>query len=497
MQWPVWNWLKAQFAHRVAERAQQGIMKIRPSISITKRLSGLFALMTFLLLTTIGCSLYLALVHKLEMRDQTELLRRVRVVREYLHNLKTDNDLQDMNRRWENALTSGRRTVHLVLADETGKILFQSTKVCPDGPTLLKRVVQESITPNSSWIWSPNDDQSLRLVAVWGRMGPEDDGRRILIGLALSTEETQQILQESALLLLLMVVMGTVVAAGLGYWVARRGLAPVASITLAAQKITANHLNRRLPAREVPKEFYELGKAFNGMLARLDEAFQKQSDLSSDLAHELRTPINSLMLQAQVALSQVRTADEYQEVLDCAVEEYQNLSRMIEEMLFLARADNAEAVLQKETLDLRAEAECVNEFYQVLVEDRGLSVEVAGQAVIEADKGLLRRALGNLVANAIQHTPAGGSIQIKITQTGEKAATLTIVNPGEGIAEEHLPRIFDRFYRIDKIRTPGQCGTGLGLAIVRSIMHLHGGDIQVSSIPGEETQFVLTFPAAT
>ncbi|MBS1157002.1 MAG: histidine kinase [Proteobacteria bacterium] len=471
--------------------------KAHPGISITKRLGALFALMSLLLLAAIGSTLYLALVHKLENRDQDELIGRVQLIRSYLRDLQTVDELREMDQHWGNALTGGRRTVHLVLADEEGKPLFRSTSLGPDGPISLKPVSQEDAAPASSRLWKTNSEEPVRLVTAWGRLGKGEDAQHILIGLSLSTNETRQTLRESAYILLLTVVLGTLVAAVLGIWVARRGLAPVAAITQTAREITASNLSQRLPEGEVPEEFYLLAKAFNGMLARLDDAFQKQSDLSSDLAHELRTPINSLMLQAQVALSQARTIEEYKEILECAVEEYQDLSRMIEEMLFLARADNAEAVLQKEMIDLRVEAECVTEFYQALVEEHGLSVEITGQAAIIADKGLLRRALGNLIANAIQNTPAGGKIRVELKQAGEKVVTISICNPGPGIAPEHLPRLFDRFYSIDKARTPGKNGTGLGLAIVRSIMQLHGGDIEVTSTLGEKTQFVLVFPAGT
>ncbi|MBS1156999.1 MAG: histidine kinase [Proteobacteria bacterium] len=491
------NLLKTGILRLGTARSSQGkAAKIRPGVSITKRLSILFALMTFLLLAAIGSSLYFALVHKLERRDQDELISRIHVVRAYLRNLQSDDDLQTMNRQWENALTSGSRTVHLVLADEQGKTLFRSTSLSPDGPALLKRVLEEKTAPTSSWVWEQDSKEFVRMVTVWGRLGEGESARPILIGLCLSANETKQTLRECAYILLLTVVLGTLVAAGLGNWVVRRGLAPVAAITRAAREITASRLHQRLPQREVPEEFYELAKAFNGMLARLDEAFQKQSDLSSDLAHELRTPLNSLMLQAQVALAQARTMSEYKEILESAVEDYQGLSRMIEEMLFLARADNAEAILQKETIDVREEVECVSEFYQVLADEQGLCVEVAGQAVIHADKGLLRRALGNLIANAIQHTPPGGKIWVELKQAGTKAVTITIGNPGPGIAAEHLPRLFDRFYSVDKARTPGKRGTGLGLAIVRSIMQLHGGDIEVKSLPSVKTEFVLTFPVA-
>lgn len=470
-------------------------MTSRPIMSITKRLSALFALMSFLLLSAIAGLLYLALEHKLEMGDRAILIERAIRIRGFLHAQPSDTDLSTLVKHFNEAPLSIRRNIDLILADETGQILFQSIPQGPDGASLLRQVIQEQVTPNSTWLWKKEHFPSLRMVTVWGRLGSDEKSRRLLIGMCLSAEETRQILEESAWVLLLMVLTGTLVAAVLGYWVAKRGLAPVAAITRAARKITASELHQRLPPREIPEEFHDLAEAFNGMLARLDEAFQRQSDFSSDLAHELRTPINNLMLQAQIALSQARSPQEYQETLASAMEDYQALSRMIEEMLFLARAENAEAVLQKESLDLRAEAECVVEFCQALAEDRNLAIQINGQASVEADKGMLRRAIGNLLTNAIQHSPEGGTITLSLATTPEYATTLSISNPGAGIAPEDLPRLFDRFYRVDKARTSGVCGSGLGLAIVRSIMQLHGGDIHVSSIPGEQTEFVLTFPA--
>ncbi len=472
-------------------------MKIRPDMSITKRLSALFALMSFLLLTAVASSLYFALEHKLEMRDQTELLSRVIRIRSYLHAQPSNADLQTLVEHFKDAPMSLKRSIDLILADDQGQILFRSNQQGPDGPTLLHQAIREQTIPNSSWLWQKDDQPSLRTVTVWGKLGDDEQSRHLLISVCMSADETRQILHESALILLLMVLTGTMVAAALGHWVARRGLAPIAAITCAARKINASQLHKRLPQREVPEEFHDLAMAFNGMLARLDEAFQRQSDFSSDLAHELRTPINNLMLQAQIALSQARSKEDYQEILASAMEEYQALSRMIEEMLFLARADNAEAVLQKESINLREEMECITEFYQPLAEDKNQSIQINGQGTIEADKGMLRRAVGNLLTNAIQHSPPSSTISLSLGTNAEQATTLSIANPGEGIAPEHLPRLFDRFYRVDKARTPGQCGSGLGLAIARSIMQLHGGDIHVSSTPGKQTEFVLTFPPNT
>lgn len=460
--------------------------------SITRRLSIQFALVSCLLLTIIGGALYVALQHKLEARDQDEFVGKVDLIRYYLKNFHSTRDIQTLDDHLKDMMTAGHSDMHLVFLDEYGKILLESTPLNPDVPSLMRRAVLPEQDVRTSWLWEKEPERPLRVVAAWSYLGG-DKTKRVLVGLFLEAADTCVILKEFAYLLLGVVFLGTLVAAGFGYWITKRGLAPIVAIASTAHEITASRLEQRLSQQEAPQELQVLVESFNKMLARLADSFQRQSDLSSDLAHELRTPINSLMLQAQVALSQKRSAEEFKNVLESGIEEYQFLSRMIEEMLFLARVDNAEAALQKAPIALHEEAARVVEFYQVLAEERGLTISLNGQANTDADKGLFRRALGNLIGNAIQHTPAGGGITLSIQQNKGNAATVTVSNPGEGIAPEHLSRLFDRFYRVDKARTTGKSGTGLGLAIVRSIMRLHGGDVIVSSTLGVKTEFVLIF----
>jgi two-component system heavy metal sensor histidine kinase CusS len=234
------------------------------------------------------------------------------------------------------------------------------------------------------------------------------------------------------------------------------------------------------------------------MLGRLHNSFARLSDFSSDLAHELRTPINNLMGQTQVALSRIRNAEDYRAVLESNLEEYERLARMIRDMLFLAQADNAQSdsaqlPLHAEQLDLRTELDKIAEFYQMAADERGVKITSSGSGSITADRILVQRAIGNLISNALQHSPKNSEVHTCVSSTDD-ALELQVSNHGAGIPSEHLERIFDRFYRINNARRKTDTGSGLGLAIVKSIMELHGGHVSVESQAKQLTTFTLHFP---
>ena len=229
------------------------------------------------------------------------------------------------------------------------------------------------------------------------------------------------------------------------------------------------------------------------MLDCLQEAFERLGGFSADIAHELRTPLTNLRSAAEVALRQARSPDEYRDVLESALEEYARLTEMIDRLLFLARADTGAAALARERVDLRAEIEATCDYFAPLAEDAGVTLVPAGDVTVDADPQLVRRALGNLVANAIAHTPAGGRITVS-AEPSDGRAVVRVADTGVGIAPEHLPHVFSRFYRVWDSRASGRPGTGLGLAIVRSITELHGGSAAIESRPGVGTTVTLTFP---
>jgi two-component system heavy metal sensor histidine kinase CusS len=276
----------------------------------------------------------------------------------------------------------------------------------------------------------------------------------------------------------LFVAVAAALAGLLGWAAVRRGLAPLQAIRQGAAGVTASRLDYRLAVDSVPVELAELAETLNAMLARLEDSFRRLKDFSSDLAHELRTPISNLMTETQVALTKTRSADEYHDVLASNAEEYERLARMIGDMLFLAQADNGLIVPNCEPVDLAAEVRELFDFFDALAEEKTLQLSLTGAGQVSGDKLMLRRALANLLSNAIRHTPESGSIRISIESSAD-GTTLMIENSGEPIPEEHLIRIFDRFYRADPSRHRSSEGAGLGLAITRSIVQAHGGEISV------------------
>jgi two-component system heavy metal sensor histidine kinase CusS len=277
----------------------------------------------------------------------------------------------------------------------------------------------------------------------------------------------------------LFVAIAAVLVGLLGWVVVRRGLAPLQAMRARAAGVTASSLDTRLSLDAVPVELAELAETLNEMLARLEDSFQRLKDFSSDLAHELRTPVSNLMTQTQVALTRARSADEYREVLASNAEEYERLARMIGDMLFLAQADHGLVVPQREPVDLALQVRELFDFFDALAEEKNLHLALTGSGQVSGDKLMLRRALANLISNAIRHTPAGGTIRVAIESSGE-ATKLSVENSGDPIPQEQLSRIFDRFYRGDASRHGGE-GAGLGLAITRSIVRAHGGEISVRS----------------
>jgi two-component system heavy metal sensor histidine kinase CusS len=286
---------------------------------------------------------------------------------------------------------------------------------------------------------------------------------------------------------------GAILAALLGYALVRRGLRPARLIAQQAHSITAQRLDRGLDVASAPYELQQLVVAFNGMLDRLHDSFQRLSQFSADLAHDLRTPINNLMVQTQVALAQARLPEEYQGLLVSNVEEYERLARMLDNMLFLARADHAHVALAFEQLDCRLELQRIADYFEGVAEDSGVRLSITASGQVRADPMLLRRAISNLVANAIRYTEAGQTILLQAGQV-EQATVITVSNPGPQIADSAIPRLFDRFYRADPARSDSASSAGLGLAIVQSIMKLHGGRVDLNRGGDHTTVFTLHFP---
>ena len=288
------------------------------------------------------------------------------------------------------------------------------------------------------------------------------------------------------------VALAALVAALFGWFAAHRGLAPLRRVTDTARRLSARQLDQRLAVDDAPLEVRDHVDAFNGMLARLEAAFQRLADYSADIAHELRTPISNLMTQTQVALSRPRTTDEYQDILASNLEEYERIARMVSDMLFLAKAEGNTLAHAGESIDLAHETDALIDFYEALADERQVRIIRRGQASVHGDRLMLRRALSNLLSNALRHTPAGGEITIAI-DADAIAVRMAVSNVGDPIDADQLERIFDRFHRGSTQRARHGEGAGLGLAITRSIVRAHGGEISAHSAEGV-TRFAITLP---
>ncbi|MWV13674.1 heavy metal sensor histidine kinase [Pseudomonas sp. R-28-1W-6] len=313
------------------------------------------------------------------------------------------------------------------------------------------------------------------------------------LSLLLDITHHQHFLQRMQRLIWLCVGLSALATALLGAWAARRGLRPLRNMTAVAQQVSASSLTTRLPTRGLPTELSELVQASNAMLARLEDAFARLSAFSADIAHELRTPLSNLLTQTQVILSQPRALEDYQEALHSNLEELQHLAQMVGDMLLLAKAEHGLLQTRRETLELGAELAAMAEYFAPLVEDAGVTLRVAGQAALSADRGLLRHALSNLIDNALRFTPSGGELHLSTASMGA-TVRIEVANQGPEIPAALRERLFDRFYRADPARREGNAEhAGLGLAITRSIVRAHGGEIRCESAEGW-TRFILEFP---
>ncbi|GBU10107.1 copper-sensing histidine kinase in two-component regulatory system with CusR [Gammaproteobacteria bacterium] len=275
-----------------------------------------------------------------------------------------------------------------------------------------------------------------------------------------------------------------------------QGLAPLHKIIKKIQNISSTRLDVRLCPETMPIELSGLAHSFNAMIEKIEDVFQRQSNFSADIAHEIRTPITNLATQTQIILNHARTKEEYQEILYSNLEEYERMAKMVSDMLFLAQADDNLLIPENTQIDLSKEINIVLEYFEPWAEEISVGLALTGDTlIIQADSLMFRRALNNLLSNAIRYTPALETIVINVSGKN-KSVEISIANPvkqGAEIPAEHLPKLFDRFYRVDKSRQSKGGGTGIGLSIVKSILSAHGGSITAQS-QNQMTTFTLILP---
>lgn len=282
------------------------------------------------------------------------------------------------------------------------------------------------------------------------------------------------------------------------WWLGERAVKPVREITEQARQVEAGTLDRRISAYAESAEYSGLVDVLNGMLARLHEAFETQRRFSADASHELRSPLTAMRGEIELARRRPRERHEYERVLDSALEEVNRLSRITEDLLMLARSDAQVLQLRFQPVDLHALAADVVARLQPCAPGRAVHVgdSQMDESTAMGDEDLLRRALWNLVANAIRFTPEGGTVEIRVGSDSSEVYA-QVLDQGPGIPEQDLTRVFDRFYQVNEARTPsGESGTGLGLSIVKAIVELHGGRVMAANRAEGGAAFRITLPSS-
>jgi two-component system heavy metal sensor histidine kinase CusS len=465
-------------------------MKRRP-LSLTLRVALLLSAVAVTTFVAVGAYLYQTLARQMAYRDDVELINKVMQIRHILAELPSPQSILQDQRPLTDTLF-GHNDFMLKVTGADGEPLMRTSLTSRPLPQVESVPPQRALTLDDVHDWTPAMGRG-RMVSAVGLVGA---GAPVQITLARERSDRLKMLRGYAVDLLIALFGGALLATLLGYAVVRHSMRQLRSVIGKANAINTNRLNTRLSLQDAPVELREMGEAFNAMLDRLEEGVQRLSGFAADLAHDLRTPVNTLMVETQVALSRLRSEEEYQALLASNSEEYERLARMIENTLFLARVDNAQLALRRETLQVDGELQRIHDYFEILADDVGVRLTVEAPPLqAEIDPVLLQRAVSNLISNAIRYTPSGGSVTLSARETAE-GVELSVCNTGPGIAPEHLPHIFDRYYRADPARSDQAHSAGLGLSIVRAIMELHGGNIRVDSQAGASTTFFLLFKKA-
>ncbi|MBU2742069.1 MULTISPECIES: heavy metal sensor histidine kinase [Acidithiobacillus] len=457
----------------------------RPGRSMAVRLTLWYALLSTILIAVAGAALYWILAEQLRAADSQILISKIHAIHtamrnstdhfsELLHEIQMESNTIRGVYIWVSRSQEG-----IIARGRSDNPLLDSNKPFDRKP--------KAFEPQQ-WHWKVKKHEHFQVMAQRFAGQPAS-----IIYVAIRTSESEHFLAFYRYALALSIILALFIAILAGYLIARRGLRPVHQLASLVDELSASQLHRRIAGDNWPSELATLAENFDRLLERLEDSFARISRFSADIAHELRTPIHILRGEGELALSRNRSIPEYQACIASAMDEYERLSRMVDALLFLARAEQDHNALDKQQLDIHQEMASLCSFYQAMADEQDVTLNNDAQGSITANSDLLRRAVSNLLSNALRHTPAGGSIRIYCEQSREQVQ-LIVSDTGSGIADADLDRVFDRFYSADAARMRRGQGTGLGLAIVQSIVHLHGGKIRLKSVAGKGTTAILSFP---
>lgn len=421
--------------------------------SIGSRLSWLFALLSFAGLGAVSLSIYAAMALTLRHEATADLERRASVLLHVLGEAAPPADL-DLLRHKLSDFAGSQRDMEVAVVFADGQALYRSGPLGADRATWMEaRYPAPSLQP-----------------AAW-------------LQVRLDTSTNERMLHRLAVSLLVACVVGTLLVAISGFWVVRAGLAPLRSLARELRSVSADRLGTRLAAPSGADELAPWIEQFNALMQRLEAAYRRLEGFNADVAHELRTPLATLISRCELDMASGRSADELRDSAGANLEELQRLATIVKDMLFLSRADRGARARLGTPSSLADEARHVADFHEAALEEAGLRLAIVGDATVRFDAGLVRRAMSNLLSNAVRYAEAGSLVTVRIERMAE-GAQVEVENSGAGLPEPDPLRVFDRFFRADAARGHGSEHHGLGLAIVAAIARMHDGSVIARSSSG-------------
>lgn len=439
------------------------------SHSIVRRLVASLAVITLMAFTVVGTLLLWALRHELLRSERQDMDAKADVVQHFLGEVQNEAGLQELRHHLDDVLI-GHGQLRIWLIADDGRVLY--------GGKQRPRIAEGADQGLTVWREDSVPLRGIRLQVPATAVLPATE---VIVGY--DTRERERLLRNYAAALILVCGFGLAFTVGLGAWVTRSALAPLRRLSREAAAITQDALSSRLRLDGAAAELTLLVDSFNRALDRVQAAYEQLHAFNADVAHELRTPLATMISGTEVTLARARSTDELRDTLASNLDELRQLAAMVDDMLFLAKADRGDAAQTLADVDVGDEARRVIEYFDAVLEERGQTIEVQGEACVPANASLLRRALANLVSNASRYTPAGSTITIALMQEPH-GVRIGVRNPGPEIASHLLPRLFDRFFRADAARQQQADHHGLGLAIVRAVARMHGGETFATSMNG-------------
>ncbi len=445
------------------------------SNSIALRLSGMFTLVALVVFLLIGGALYQQVDKGLGLLPEAELDARYSVLESALNRFGTPEHWLKINAKLKLLGEEDKRIRFWVVSGDPGYEYGQ-----PDAA--IRAFAQGPLGMHDLQL----ADHPYPLKVLLTELPAKDQRPPLRFMIGIDTETFHETQHNLLIALIGLAIVGVLMASALGYWVARIGLKPLIKLSHEAQRLAPPLRAGRLRLSPLPPELEQFVDSFNSTLERVEQAYSRLESFNADVAHELRSPLTNLIGQTQVALTRGRSAEHYFEVLQSNLEELERLRSIINDMLFLASADQGNKATKLTSTSLADEVATTLEYLDFILEDAQVQVQVSGDAQVQIEVAHLRRALINLLSNAVQHTGAGQVIEVRIEVEAHQVS-IGVANPGSPIASEHLPRLFERFYRVDASRSNSGNNHGLGLAIVKAIALMHGGDVFVRSDRGMNT----------